>query len=96
MASVEAPHFERENPWEKTNDTPIETTKKEKDPKRVEAGKRLAALSKQAKERKKKETRVEEPNSWTITPPSGGESVTHKRASRYSLRWTKQPSVARR
>ena len=33
----------------------IVTTKKEKDPKRVEAGKKLAAISKQAKERKKKE-----------------------------------------
>ena len=33
----------------------IVTNKKEKDPRRVEAGKRLAAISKQAKERKKKE-----------------------------------------
>ena len=41
---------------ETSGETPsIVTTKKEKDPKRVEAGKRLAAISKQAKERKKKE-----------------------------------------
>ena len=35
--------------------TSIVTTKKEKDPRRVEAGKRLAAISKQAKERKRME-----------------------------------------
>ena len=34
-------------------EAPIVTTKKEKDPRRVEAGKRLAAISKQAKERKR-------------------------------------------
>ena len=33
----------------------IVITRKEKDPKRVEAGKRLAAISKQAKEKKRKE-----------------------------------------
>ena len=33
----------------------IVTAKKEKDPRRVEAGKRLAAISKQAKERKRRE-----------------------------------------
>ena len=56
----------------------IVTTKKEKDPRRVEAGKRLAAISKQAKERKKKERqaslgspRVEE-LATTITLPSSG------------------------
>ena len=37
------------------NTAPIVTTKKEKDPRRVEAGKRLAAISKQAKERKRRE-----------------------------------------
>ena len=37
----------------KSEDSPkITTTKKEKDPKRVEAGKRLAAISKAARERK--------------------------------------------
>ena len=39
MASVEATH-----------DIPIVTTKQEPDPKSVEAGKKLAAISKQAKE----------------------------------------------
>ena len=37
----------------KSEDSPkITTTKKEKDPKRIEAGKRLAAISKSARERK--------------------------------------------
>ena len=38
-----------------TSAVSIVTTKKEKDPRRVEAGKRLAAISKQAKERKRVE-----------------------------------------
>ena len=40
-----------------TEEPRVEIVKKEneKDPRRVEAGKRLAAISKQAKERKKKE-----------------------------------------
>ena len=36
----------------KSEDSPKITTKKEKDPKRVEAGKRLAAISKAAREKK--------------------------------------------
>ena len=46
-------------------ETPIVTTKKEKDPRRVEAGKRLAAISKQAKERKKERESA-------ANPPPGG------------------------
>ena len=46
-----------------SEETPkITTTKKEKDPKRVEAGKRLAAISKAAKERKLRE-KIESENS---------------------------------
>ena len=45
------------------SETAIVTTKKEKDPRRVEAGKRLAAISKQAKERRRveREERRQEP-----------------------------------
>ena len=65
MANVQkAPSLERPS---------IVTTKKEKDPRRVEAGKRLAAISKQAKERKKKEREASlgSPRVEGLAPPGG-------------------------
>ena len=63
MAETTPPSIERSKIGERPS---IVTTKKEKDPRRVEAGKRLAAISKKAKERKKKERES------AATPPSHG------------------------
>ena len=60
----------------------IVTTKKENDSRRVEAGKRLAAISKQAKKGKRKResaalSRGEmERDSWAISSPPGGLMLT--------------------
>ena len=50
----------------------IVSSKKEKDPRRVEAGRRLALISKQAKEKKRIEREMEGTKSWAISPQSGG------------------------
>ena len=51
-----------------SEETPkITTVKKEKDPKRVEAGKRLAAISKEARERKMRERLEQESGGWGVS-----------------------------
>ena len=51
-----------------SEETPkITTVKKKKDPKRVEAGKRLAAISKEARERKMRERLEQESGGWGVS-----------------------------
>ena len=49
--------------------TSVEKNEKVKDPRRVEAGKRLAAISRQAKERKAKEREAESSSDLKDSPP---------------------------